>query len=1473
MRDIIFNIIDWQESHEEIEESTNKYSKENEKYIIKLFGRTEDDQTVYLKVLNFTPYFYIKLPNKYSKQEINYLVEDVRKRMYKSYSKNLIEYEIVKKHDFYGFRAGKKFKFLMLIFNNVKAMRNCARVFNNKIGKRKFAIYESNIEPMLRFMHIRQIDACGWVKINEYVDISDNIEGINMNIQIECNWQNIHPYKTINVGKFKICSYDIECTSSDGSFPQASRLNDKIIQIGSTFNIYGEKECYLKHIITLDSCDPIDGVIVEHYKTEKEVILAWIKLIKRENPDIMTGYNICGFDEKYIHDRAVLLKIHNKLLKLGRINEENYSFGKPFKNDNGRLIGKDWCEQCGFILEHKLSSSGLGDNKYSYFRMLGRVKMDLMKVIQRDFKLPSYKLDNVLKHFIRSNITSVEGNIINTKSVDGLYIENFICIEEDGDVLFNGKKFQIIEIGNSYFKINSEITLESGFYQWCLVKDDVKPQDIFKLQEGTSKDRSIIAKYCVQDCATCNLLITKLNFITNNMSMANVSSVPLSYIFIRGQGIKSFSLVSKFCRLQNHLIPVINNKDSDEKYEGAVVLKPRYIDGRTAQEKYHEIKLRKLENGEELTKKDKKEKEYQGQFFNTPIFVLDFASLYPNSMREGNISHETLVMNPKYDNLEGYDYYDVYYKEEDKSITHCRYARNKNGEIGILPNILKNLLSERKAVKKLMEKENDPFKKSIYDGHQLALKLTANSLYGQTGAKTSAISLVKVAASTTAIGRKRLEYASDFAENYFKLLAEFVITNNDIDYNIYMDYIIKNIEITDNKYVLLKYRYDVEKYKELIKEELNRNYIYKSKHLKFEEKYIRLSKRIKYKETKKKLNEISIFKLECKIRLQYLLQDKYTIKPMTVYGDSVPGYTPILVKINDQIDIMRIDDFQSKWEKSKWEKYGDKEEMKLDNIYVWSNGDWSQIKRVIRHKTNKKIYRINTHIGIVDVTEDHSLLDVNENKLQPIDCKINTELLHSFPTKFVEKESISKEEAWIYGLFYRDGYCNIYNSENYEKKYNWELNNSDNDLLLKVQNINKLVPTKKIKDIIIKYRSQFYNNKYKKVPKIILNGTKEIKKAFLEGYLATDRKNKLKIDYNQIIIEGQIGAMGLFYLYKSLDYEVTLISDKSNIYKLIITNVKQQINPLVIKKKIILDDKMDYVYDLETTSGIFQAGIGEINVHNTDSVFINGKIKDKITDEIIKEKDIILPMSIELGILLGDIINQNLPFPQNLEYEKTFYPLCLIKKKKYTGNLYEFNPYKFYRKDMGIVLKRRDNARIVKKIVGGIVEIILNNLDVNEIRRFVENSLSDLLDGKYKMDDFVVTKTLKAKYKDRSSIAHVVLADRIAERDPGNALQVNDRVPYIYIVKERTKKSKQGEFIETPDYIIEQGLKIDYLHYIENQIMNPSLQFLSLVINDSEKIFNKIIIKGRNKQKGIVNIKSFTKSYNFDHLINDSSQK
>ena len=237
-------------------------------------------------------------------------------------------------------------------------------------------------------------------------------------------------------------------------------------------------------------------------------------------------------------------------------------------------------------------------------------------------------------------------------------------------------------------------------------------------------------------------------------------------------------------------------------------------------------------------------------------------------------------------------------------------------------------------------------------------------------------------------------------------------------------------------------------------------------------------------------------------------------------------------------------------------------------------------------------------------------------------------------------------------------------------------------------------------------------------------------------------------------------------------------------------------------------------------------------VHNTDSVFFKFNLTDKETvEKIIGDKA--LELSIEIAQHACHSVSNVLKQPHDFEYEKTFMPFCLLSKKRYVGMLYETDINKCKRKEMGIVLKRRDNAPIVKDIYGGIIDILMKKQNIQEAIDFLQGCLQNIVEENYSMDKLIITKSLRSGYKNPQSIAHKVLADRITARDPGNKPGPGDRIPFVYIAT-KDKKALQGEKIETPTFITEQKLKIDYSFYITNQIMKPVQQVFALVL---EKIW------------------------------------
>ena len=1270
--------------------------EENDLYSIVIFGVCDNGATVCVNTVKYEPYFYIKPPESWEnlsdsefKSKVSTLNNTLKSGYYEasfkgnSYNKKIVSktlsehykpLSIVRKKDFWGFTNNKVFRFIKVSVKSL-ALYNAMKYYFSSREKEGFKLYESNIDPSLKYIHIQDIKPCGWVRIEKYKIADDLVSRCNYNIRV--NAVDIHPVEINKIAPLLITSFDIECTSSHGDFPmpiktykkvaqdfvmvvkagyeydkdyiinwiqnifrndiiideeidlkinrvypkkkvtddyiktipkvlessipsiitildKISKLSstneddsddeagtkratnkeftteedklteifdkklpnlkgDEIIQIGTTVHRYGSDNIIYKNIITLNTCNPIKDCDVVVCKTEKELIMTWKDLMNNLNSDVVTGYNIFGFDMEYIWNRAI---------ECNTIDE--FSVGL------GRIITK----KCGLI-KQELSSSAMGENILKYFDMDGTVLIDLFKVMQRDQKLDSYKLDNVASIFL-------------------------------------GDK-----------------------------KNDLKPNEIFKKFKGDAADRCEIAEYCIQDCVLINRLIHKLKILENNIGMGNVCLVPLNYLFRRGQGIKIFSLIAKKCMDKDLLIPVIksfneNRYIDDDGYEGAVVLDPK-----------------------------------EGIYLNDPIVVFDYGSLYPSSMIARNLSHDCYVLDKKYmvddPNIEymtvNYDIYEgLGDKKKKTGVKECIFAQYKDGKKGIIAEILNMLLVERKNTRNKIEyktvkyiKNNvlhtvsglltesddyvevndlgnktkinrskieditstyNSFEQDVFDAVQIAYKITANSLYGQIGARTSPIYLKEIAACTTATGREMIMLAKNYVET--------------------------------------KYNAEV------------------------------------------------------------------------IYGDSVMPYTPITIKDGNNIEVSTFEKLDGEWFDYSGFKVNDidrfeKEQFIPDNKMVWTDKGWSKIKRIIRHKTTKKIYRIVTHTGLVDVTEDHSLLDINRNIIKPSNCKIGTELLHSTP-------DINR--------------CNIH---------------------------------------------------YKNNPDI----HEQLQQAYIKH---TSYNNEVTIKYTDGVIN------------------------------LIVNEDFDEIKDNKIANIILLHEAYNgYVYDIETEEGVFHAGIGNMILKNTDSIFCKFPLKDEFGNQVYGKDS--LKYAIEIGKHVEKNIVSIMPKPQKLNYEKSLYPFIIFSKKRYVGNLYENSVEKFKQKSMGIVLKRRDNAPIVKKIYGGIIDILLNKQDLEESIIFLKEELDDLVNGKAKIDDLVISKSLRGYYKDPTKIAHKVLADRIGARDPGNRPAVNDRIPFVYI-KVANKDCLQGDRIENPEYIVDNNITPDYLHYITNQIMKPVLQLYALCLDE-----------------------------------------
>ncbi|PNG99030.1 DNA polymerase, partial [Tetrabaena socialis] len=374
--------------------------------------------------------------------------------------------------------------------------------------------------------------------------------------------------------------------------------------------------------------------------------------------------------------------------------------------------------------------------------------------------------------------------------------------------------------------------------------------------------------------------------MANNIGMANVCTVPLSYIFMRGQGVKIFSLVAKQCKLDNFVVPTAARFSADvedDGYEGAIVLEP------------------------------------QAGIYLEPVSVLDYASLYPSSMISENLSHDSIVMDPQYGSVPGVTYVDIAYdiyegtgsSKVKVNTRTCRFAQGADGGKAVIPRILQDLIAQRKATRKMadhkrvtfgggrivvgplsgsritdaatgevldvttadatsIEDAYTDFHKAVLDGLQAAYKVTANSLYGALGARSNPLYLKDLAACTTATGRSLILQAKAFVQKEFGARV--------------------------------------------------------------------------------------------------------------IYGDSVAGYTPVLLRrggtdvVYDTIERMVG---TGRWTPCLAEPGREgKDACELRGVEAWTEAGWTPVHRVIRHALakGKAMVRVMTSMGVVDVTDDHSLL-------------------------------------------------------------------------------------------------------------------------------------------------------------------------------------------------------------------------------------------------------------------------------------------------------------------------------------------------------------------------------------------------------------------------------------------------------------------------------------------------------------------
>ena len=729
----------------------------NGKFVVDVFGRTDTGTVACLRINGFKPYFYVRgtkpdlvgvTSTKVQKYDVfagfaDLKTTEVWKVVCDTKAKMM---DAIKKCDAVKQEA----------INTIKKSSASRESRDEAMKKCDGTTYESGLPGFMRFFHDRHINPASAIQFTEHRYT------IPMDRETEEPLYNIDAFYQCDVNEVSACEasiplkvacYDLEMYSKSGLFPQAKK-GDPIVQMGISYRWSDKLMDPLRRVVfVVGSVDPSDDdTEFVACKSEEDMLFKFAHEIRTQNPDVMCGYNTFGFDDAYIEDRCDELGILD-LIDLSRVQSKTKK-------------GDSWCVKFSETKKFELAS---GKYDLRFLTLRGRLGLDLLLNMRREHSLDSFKLDSVASVFLRDKVLDYADHTVKTKSTRGLRVGNYVRFDLVGntsDPYREGEKYRVTSMTAKTFTIEcpddlmSELSdTEKKSLEWTFTKDDVEPHELFRLHaEGGPAGRARIAKYCIQDCDLVLTLMSKLDTLVNARGMADVCKVPMEYVLRRGQGIKIFSAVVYYASQRDQILQTQHAAEFGDGYEGAIVLPPKI-----------------------------------GMYLDQPISVLDFNSLYPTNMISYNLSPDTLVCEREFDAegnkirhegmkleqlealKEKYVLEEVEYDtKDDKDVitgkTICTFVQpNENPmTVGVLPKTLDILLKKRKEFKEKMEDtQYDEAQRSVYNGLQLAYKVVANSVYGQTGSRVSPIRKLCVAACTTAAGRKALGLAKRIVETEF----------------------------------------------------------------------------------------------------------------------------------------------------------------------------------------------------------------------------------------------------------------------------------------------------------------------------------------------------------------------------------------------------------------------------------------------------------------------------------------------------------------------------------------------------------------------------------------------------------------------------------------------------------------------------------------------------------------------------------
>ena len=588
-------------------------------------------------------------------------------------------------------------------------------------------VEESFVDPVTQFLHSIHVTPSTWIYVPStfadhrvtLCDVELDVEKglIRSDVPIEGMAPHVSAY------------YDIETL---GLNPATS----SVIQISVVFVHCKDGVHSLdRHLIGTRSMNEIKGVKMHCCFDEKHLLITWRRILIEYDPDFVIAYNGVNFDNEFLNTRAGILFETSDFFYLSR-----YAFQKSR------------------LLDLKLASSGMGENRLRYFDMPGRANFDWFVVLSRDLtQEESYSLDHFGEKFCNQKKIELASGLKWKRCFPDAE-EQIIELEENAlrELLTppaDATPPNVVTLTQSQWNalgVNCElfaehvVTVHEGLYYRPV---RTKHLAIFDLYHGTTTDRTQLAKYCVLDSELCHMIDAARNLIVQILQYARVFGVIPEWVYFRGQQKRFVKLLLDKARSAEE-VPLLLQRPSAgfsgedcKGFPGAVVNDP--IKG----------------------------------FHKQPTAVLDWASLYPSIIMSRNLCHSTIVMDESLFNLPGIETFCI-----SPTLT-TRFVKDSHKR-GVIPVIIEKLQSERSRAKKSVKQykamaktaRTDAEKKkcialsAVFDGQQQAYKIMSNSIYGLCGTSIDSgakYPCMNIAATVTFQGRECMRIKKEILPKFY----------------------------------------------------------------------------------------------------------------------------------------------------------------------------------------------------------------------------------------------------------------------------------------------------------------------------------------------------------------------------------------------------------------------------------------------------------------------------------------------------------------------------------------------------------------------------------------------------------------------------------------------------------------------------------------------------------------------------------